>query len=175
MEKKLKKFKVSFKPIPRERTYLVEADCEARAMDVAYEEHVQTIQKENSELLIGIFDHLREMVGRGDDIAKQLLEKFGEDKIIKLSRYPLHSTIDYCPLIEEKEVNTYQAMDENFPVDLAWSDEKKREYFIREIADLAFGEQAIERGWDMEEVLERLKKFSEFSLKWEEHSGEESL
>jgi hypothetical protein len=78
-------------------------------------------------------------------------------------------------MIEEKEVNNYQAMDENFPVDPAWSDEKKREYFIREIVDLAFGEQAIERGWDMKEVLERLKKFSEFSLKWEEHSGEESL
>tara|TARA_R100001129_G_scaffold64452_1_gene44032 strand:+ start:7088 stop:7315 length:228 start_codon:yes stop_codon:yes gene_type:complete len=74
-----------------------------------------------------------------------------------------------------KEVNNYQAMNEKFPVDPAWSDEKKREFFVREIADLAFGEQAIERGWDMEEVLERLKKFSEFSLKWEEHSREESL
>ena len=27
-----------------------------------------------------IFDYLREMVGRGDGDAKQLLEKFGEDK-----------------------------------------------------------------------------------------------
>jgi hypothetical protein len=49
MEKKLKKFKVSFKLIPRERTYLVEADCEARAMDVAYQEHVQNIGRDNAK------------------------------------------------------------------------------------------------------------------------------
>ena len=51
---------------------------------------------------------------------------------------------------------------------------KKREFFIKEISDLAFGENTIERGYSMEEVIERLKVFNEFSLKWEEHSGEES-
>ena len=55
-----------------------------------------------------------------------------------------------------------------------WTDDEKRETFIKEVSDLAFGEDTIERGYDMEEVIERLKVFSEFSLKWEEHSGEES-
>ena len=59
-------------------------------------------------------------------------------------------------------------------VDSSWSYEEDREWFIKELSDLAFGENTIERGYSMEEVIERLKVFSEFSLKWEEHSGEES-
>jgi len=55
-----------------------------------------------------------------------------------------------------------------------WTDDEKRETFIKEVSDLAFGENTIERGYSMEEVIERLKVFSDFSLKWEEHSGEES-
>jgi len=55
-----------------------------------------------------------------------------------------------------------------------WTDDEKRETFIKEVSDLAFGDEAIERGYSMEEVIERLRVFSEFSLKWEEHSGEES-
>jgi hypothetical protein len=55
-----------------------------------------------------------------------------------------------------------------------WTDDEKRETFIKEVSDLAFGDETIERGYSMEEVIERLKVFSEFSLKWEEHSGEES-
>ena len=55
-----------------------------------------------------------------------------------------------------------------------WTDDEKRETFIKEVSDLAFGDETIERGYSMEEVIERLKIFSEFSLKWEEHSGEES-
>ena len=55
-----------------------------------------------------------------------------------------------------------------------WTDDEKRETFIKEVSDLAFGDETIERGYLMEEVIERLKVFSEFSLKWEEHSGEES-
>jgi len=60
------------------------------------------------------------------------------------------------------------------PVDNDWTNSEKRESFIKEISDLAFGEDTIERGYSMEEVIERLKVFSEFSFKWEEYSGEES-
>ena len=68
----------------------------------------------------------------------------------------------------------YKQRFKDMPVDDAWIHSKKREFFIQEISDLAFGENTIERGYSMEEVIERLKVFSEFSLKWEEHSGEES-
>ena len=68
----------------------------------------------------------------------------------------------------------YKQRFKDMPVDSSWSYEEDREWFIRELSDLAFGENTIERGYSMEEVIERLKVFSEFSLKWEEHSGEES-
>ena len=68
----------------------------------------------------------------------------------------------------------YKQRYKDMPIDKSWTIEKDRERFINEIAELAFGEDAIERGYDMEEVIERLKVFNEFSLKWEEHSGEES-
>ena len=62
----------------------------------------------------------------------------------------------------------------NMPIDSSWFNEEDREQFIKELSDLAFGDETIERGYSMEEVIERLKVFSEFSLKWEEYSGEES-
>jgi len=68
----------------------------------------------------------------------------------------------------------YKQRFKDMPVDSSWSYEEDREWFIKELSDLAFGENTIERGYSMEEVIERLKVFSEFSLKWEEHSGEES-
>ena len=68
----------------------------------------------------------------------------------------------------------YKQRFKDMPVDSSWSYEEDREWFIRELSDLACGENTIERGYSMEEVIERLKVFSEFSLKWEEHSGEES-
>jgi len=55
-----------------------------------------------------------------------------------------------------------------------WTDDEKRETFIKEVSDLAFGDETIERGYSMQEVINRLKVFTEFSHKWEEHSGEES-
>ena len=60
---------------------------------------------------------------------------------------------------------------ESMPVDKAWTYEEDREYFIRECSNLAFGDEAIERGYGMEEVIEQLKEFSDNALKWEE--GEE--
>ena len=60
------------------------------------------------------------------------------------------------------------------PIDKAWTNESDRELFIQKVSDLAFGEDTIERGYSMEEVIERLEIFTEFSYKWEEYSGEES-
>ena len=68
----------------------------------------------------------------------------------------------------------YKQRFKDMPIDDSWIHSQKREFFIKEISDLAFGEDTIERGYSMEEVIERLKVFSEFSLKWEEHSGKES-
>ena len=68
----------------------------------------------------------------------------------------------------------YKQRFKDMPIDSSWSYEEDREWFIRELSDLAFGENTIERGYSMEEVIKRLKTFSDFSLKWEEHSGEES-
>jgi len=68
----------------------------------------------------------------------------------------------------------YKQIHPEFPLDSAWSDPDKRETFIRKVSNLAFGDETIERGWPMEEVLSRLEIFCEFSHKWEEHSGEES-
>ena len=68
----------------------------------------------------------------------------------------------------------YKQQHKNCPVDSDWTDTEKRELFIQKVSDLAFGLDTIERGYCMDEVIERLKKFTEFSWKWEEHSGEES-
>ena len=69
---------------------------------------------------------------------------------------------------------TYKQLYADCAVDKDWSDPDKREFFIQKISDLAFGVDTIERGYPMEEVIDRLEKFCEFSYKWEEHSGEES-
>ena len=61
----------------------------------------------------------------------------------------------------------YKQQLKNMPIDDSWIHSKKREFFIKEISDLAYGENTIERGYSMEEVIERLKTFSEFSLKEE--------
>ena len=68
----------------------------------------------------------------------------------------------------------YKQRFKNMPVDKAWTNENDRELFIQKISDLAFGLDTIERGYSMEEVIERLEIFTDFSYKWEEHSGEES-
>ena len=65
----------------------------------------------------------------------------------------------------------YKQRFKDMPVDKAWTIEKDRERFINEIAEIAFGENAIERGYDMQEVLDQIYEFSDHALKWEE--GEE--
>ena len=57
------------------------------------------------------------------------------------------------------------------PIDKAWTIEINREYFIKEISEIAYGENTIERGYTMADVIEVLKEYSDNALKWEE--GEE--
>ena len=65
----------------------------------------------------------------------------------------------------------YKQLYKNMPIDKSWTIEKDRERFINEIAEIAFGENAIERGYDMHEVIDQIYEFSDHALKWEE--GEE--
>ena len=65
----------------------------------------------------------------------------------------------------------YEQYIKGMPVDKAWTSEEEREYFIRECSNLAFGDEDIERGYCMEEVIDQLKEFSDNALKYEE--GEE--
>ena len=65
----------------------------------------------------------------------------------------------------------YKQRFKDMPIDSSWFNEEDRERFINEITEIAFGEDAIERGYSMEEVLEQLEEFSDNALKWEE--GEE--
>ena len=61
----------------------------------------------------------------------------------------------------------YKQMYEDMPIDESWTIEEDRELFIQRVSDLAFGLDAIERGYSMEEVLEQLEEFSDNALKWE--------
>ena len=65
----------------------------------------------------------------------------------------------------------YKQRYKDMPVDESWTIEKDRERFINEMAEIAFGENAIERGYDMQEVIDKIYEFSDHALKWEE--GEE--
>ena len=62
----------------------------------------------------------------------------------------------------------YKQRYKNMPIDKSWTIEKDRERFINEIAEIAFGEDAIERGYDMQEVIDQIYEFSDHALKWEE-------
>ena len=62
----------------------------------------------------------------------------------------------------------YKQRYKDMPIDESWTIEKDRERFINEIADIAFGEDAIERGYDLDEVIEKIQEFSDNALKWEE-------
>ena len=53
----------------------------------------------------------------------------------------------------------YKQKHPEFPLDSAWSDPVKIRYFIGEISDLAFGDETIERGFTMEEVITRIKLY----------------
>ena len=55
----------------------------------------------------------------------------------------------------------YKQIYEDMPIDESWTIEEDRERFINEIADIAFGEDAIERGYDLDEVIERIQDFSD--------------
>ena len=53
----------------------------------------------------------------------------------------------------------YKQKHPEFPLDSAWNDPVKIHYFIGEVSDLAFGDETIERGFTMEQVIYRLKLF----------------
>ena len=58
----------------------------------------------------------------------------------------------------------YKQKHPEFPLDSAWNDPDKRETFIRKVSDLAFGDETIERGFTMEEVVNRLKLYCQMSI-----------
>ena len=66
----------------------------------------------------------------------------------------------------------YKQRYKDMPIDKSWTIEKDRERFINEIAEIAFGEDAIERGYDLDEVIEKIQEFSDNALKWEEEKNE---
>jgi len=45
--------------------------------------------------------------------------------------------------------------------------------FIKEVYEIAFGDNAFDRGFDAEEVLIQLREFSDNALKWEKNIGEQ--
>jgi hypothetical protein len=59
----------------------------------------------------------------------------------------------------------YKQRYKNMPIDKSWTIEKDRERFINEIAEIAFGEDAIERGYDLDEVIVKIQEFSDNALK----------
>ena len=61
----------------------------------------------------------------------------------------------------------YKQIFKDMPIDKAWTNESDREYFIKEISNLAYGENTIERGYTMADVIEVLKEYSDNALKWE--------
>ena len=61
----------------------------------------------------------------------------------------------------------YKQRFKDMPIDKAWTNESDREYFIKEISNLAYGENTIERGYTMADVIEVLKEYSVNALKWE--------
>ena len=59
----------------------------------------------------------------------------------------------------------YKQRFKDMPIDKAWTNKSDREYFIKEISDLAYGENTIERGYTMADVIEVLKEYSVNALK----------
>ena len=62
----------------------------------------------------------------------------------------------------------YKQRFKDMPIDSSWFNEEDRERFINEITEIAFGEDAIERGYDLDEVITKIQEFSYNALKYEE-------
>ena len=58
----------------------------------------------------------------------------------------------------------YKQKHPEFPLDSAWNDPDKRHDFIGQVSDLAFGDDTIQRGFTMEEVIARLKLYCQLSI-----------
>tara|TARA_S200000501_G_scaffold292065_1_gene277379 strand:+ start:72 stop:266 length:195 start_codon:yes stop_codon:yes gene_type:complete len=53
----------------------------------------------------------------------------------------------------------YKQIHPEFPLDSAWNDPSKIKSFVDEVSDLAFGDDTIQRGFTMEEVITRIKLY----------------
>ena len=51
-----------------------------------------------------------------------------------------------------------------------WKGVMSDKEFIEEVYEIAFGDDAVNKGFYRTEVLGRLKNFSDNALKWEEHT-----
>ena len=60
----------------------------------------------------------------------------------------------------------YKQRFKDMPIDSSWFNEEDRERFINEITEIAFGEDAIERGYDLDEVITKIQEFSDNALKY---------
>ena len=70
----------------------------------------------------------------------------------------------------------YKQENPKITLDPLWNEPEDREYFIKRVSDLAFGDKTIERGFTMAEVLNRLDLFCEFTAvneaSFEDFSGD---
>jgi len=53
----------------------------------------------------------------------------------------------------------YKQTHPEFPLDSAWNDPDKIKSFVDDVSDLAFGDDTIQRGFTMEEVITRIKLY----------------
>jgi len=53
----------------------------------------------------------------------------------------------------------YKQLHPEFTLDSAWNDPDKIKHFVDEVSDLAFGDDTIQRGFTMEEVITRIKLY----------------
>ena len=58
----------------------------------------------------------------------------------------------------------YKQTHPEFPLDSSWDDPDKRHQFIGVVSDLAFGDDTIQRGFTMEEVIARFKLYSDIPI-----------
>ena len=52
-----------------------------------------------------------------------------------------------------------------------WKGVMSDKEFIEQVFEIAFGDDAVNKGFYRTEVLGRLRNFSDNALKWEEHTG----
>lgn len=56
-----------------------------------------------------------------------------------------------------------------------WKGTMTDQQFIEQVFEIAFGDDAYNKGYYKDEVLGRLRNFSDFAQKWEEQENVESV